>query len=116
MMSVGVSLVHEGCLRQVRATGHAGDAPPGENLTCAAITAVLRSAAAAFRQHSAVQCMVRAPKPGDLEVTLERVAPQAREWVRGATAVLLAGCLMLAREYPSEVRLEVNEEGAENGS
>ncbi len=110
ILRIHVSLSPEGLLRGFEARGHAGSAPAGENLACAAATVLLRSAARA--------CAARglasgggAKEPGDLKLSLARASEPERGWLRGVTDMLLRGVDDLQRDHPGAIEVEL--EGVE---
>jgi len=109
-LSIHVSLSPGGLLRGFEARGHAGRAPAGRNLACAAATVLLRSTARA--------CVARglatgggAREPGDLRLSVAPVPEPERGWLRGVTDVLLRGVDDLQRDYPGEILVELDGTG-----
>ena len=110
MMSVVIRVGGDGCVRAVRAAGHAGDAPAGANVACGAASAVLRAAAEALGGHAGLGCDARAERPGSFSLRLDPPPASSREWVRGVTDVLLRGCLLIEDEFPGAVRVRIDKE------
>jgi uncharacterized protein YsxB (DUF464 family) len=107
VVTVTLELAQDGCLRSLRASGHAGGAALGTNVACAAVTVLLRTTA---RVLSGVQGLITeggADSPGwmELKVSPERsVAPQ---WLRGVTDCLVRGVSDLAAEFPGEIAVKI---------
>jgi uncharacterized protein YsxB (DUF464 family) len=107
MMSVSLSLTPEGCLERLEASGHMDGGERGENLACAAATALLRTAAEVMHRKSGVLCAGEAPVEGSLILTVRSVAPEAGEWVRGVTDFLIQGCRRLQTEAEGSLVVRV---------
>ncbi len=106
MVTVTLELASDGCLRSLRASGHAGGGL-GTNVACAAVTVLLRTTA---RVLSSVKGLVRdgaADSPGRMELSVSPEWTGAAEWLRGVTDSLVRGVSDLAAEFPAEIALRV---------
>jgi uncharacterized protein YsxB (DUF464 family) len=107
VVTVTLELAEDGCLRALRASGHAGGAALGTNVACAAVTVLLRTTA---RVLSAVQGLVSeggADSPGHLELTVCPEVSVAPQWLRGVTDCLVRGVSDLAAEFPGEIAVRI---------
>lgn len=109
MITVRVVLAR-GRLHALSSEGHAIDTGQG-SVPCAAVSALLGGVARLLADSSGCTVDGRAPEPGRLELELKRLRPGARRWYRGVTDLLLQGLRDVAREYPGEMQLTVEEKG-----
>jgi uncharacterized protein YsxB (DUF464 family) len=111
MLSVVVSVSPEGCLQQLRASGHAGASRGGTNAVCAAVTALIRTAAEVLHSRPGVRCDGEAPAEGELALRVHHIPAESLEWARGVTDSLVAGCLRVQSEAPEAVAVEILRRG-----
>ena len=104
---VRLSFWPDGSLRSAQATGHAGTAPRGSNVACAAVTVLLRTAYETASGYEGVVATGRAPSPGALSFEIARPPEGFAERLRGIGDFLSTGISALEREYPGLVDLEV---------
>jgi uncharacterized protein YsxB (DUF464 family) len=109
-LDIRLEVTPRGCLRRIEAEGHAGRAPAGTNLACAAATAMLRTAGRLCAGRGLVSDG-GAEAPGTMRMTVGAAAAADVPWLRGVTDFLLQGLNDLAREFPREilVRTETTE-------
>lgn len=107
---VRISADAEGLLRSASAEGHAGFAPSGSNIACAAATVLLRTAYETLAQYEGVDMAGEAPSPGHLTFRVRRYAPEAAERLRGVGDFLLTGLSSIEREFPAKVRVILDSE------
>ncbi len=108
MVHVRVTRSSDGCLSVLVMTGHvsAAGGPHGANLTCAAVTGLVRSCAETIATADGVVADGTAEREGELHVTVRAVDGGRREWLRGVTDVLVSGVRRMAADAPAEVELE----------
>ena len=90
----------------LRITGHAGYAPAGQDIVCAAVT-ILSYALGGMLLRAQSEGLLREPpvvdmQPGDITVAC---APKNERVVRAMWDTALLGMQMVAHEYPRNVRL-----------
>ena len=102
---IRLTLTPRGFLRGFEAAGHAGDAPAGSNVACAAATSLLRTAGKLCADRGLVSAG-RAEAPGVMQMNLTG-EPRGGDWLRGVTDFLLRGLSDLAREFPREIRVRM---------
>jgi uncharacterized protein len=107
---VRISADAEGLLRSASAEGHAGLAPAGSNIACAAVTVLLRTAYETLAQYEGVDLAGEAPSPGYMTFRVRRYAPEAAERLRGVGDFLLTGLSSIEREFPAKVRVILDSE------
>jgi uncharacterized protein YsxB (DUF464 family) len=86
------------------AEGHAGTAARGANVTCAGVTALLRTAGRVCAAKG-ILAAGAAGEPGVMSLSVDRTADG--EWLRGVTDFLLQGVRDLQREFPGDIALRV---------
>lgn len=108
MISLSLRVGPGGCLAGFTASGHAGAGRKGEDLVCAAVTVLLRTAAKVLAGEPGLRAVGGSPEPGVMSLALEPPPESKREWVRGITDTLLRGLSDLDAEYPGRLRLEID--------
>lgn len=91
----------------LRITGHAGYAPAGQDIVCAAVT-ILSYALGGMLLRTESEGLLRAEpvvdmQPGDITIAC---APKHERVVRAMWDTALLGMQMVAHEYPQNVRFE----------
>jgi len=102
-----------GLLAGFTASGHAGAGRKGEDIVCAAATALLRTAAKVLAGEPGLTVDGQSPEPGVMRLVLKPPPEEKRDWVRGVTATLLRGLTDLAEEFPGRLKLKID--GARRG-
>ncbi len=107
MISVKARLDASGVVVAVEAEGHAGGAPRGANVVCAAATVLLRTAYETLASYPGVEVDGSAPERGALRFVVRRYGEAEMPLARGVGDFLLTGLSALARESPADVLLEI---------
>lgn len=84
----------------ITVTGHAGHGPPGQDIVCAAVSALTYTLAAALERLTEDQ-VSSALQNGDAEVRVERPSPEARLLL----AAYRLGVAAIAEAYPDHVKI-----------
>lgn len=105
MITVSVVLSSEGVIEELVAEGHAGSAPKGADLVCAAFTALLRTFARTVEAAPGVDWLVR-DEGGRFSLVVQGVSPGIAEQYRGWCEFLLRGFEDLKGDDPRWVRIE----------
>jgi uncharacterized protein YsxB (DUF464 family) len=105
LVTVALELEADGCLAGFMADGHAGG-PPGTNIACAAVTALLRTAARTV-SGAGLAAGGGAESPGAMRLAVGPAAGSRRDWLRGVTDTLLRGLADVAAEAPGEVEVRI---------
>jgi uncharacterized protein YsxB (DUF464 family) len=106
MIEVAVALSSEGVIGELVAEGHAGFAPRGTDIVCAAFTLLLRTFSRTVEATPGVVWSVREDVPGRFHLVVSGVAPGVAEQYRGWCHFLLRGLEDLADDAPAQVRIE----------
>jgi uncharacterized protein YsxB (DUF464 family) len=109
VISLRVRLHPGGLLAGFTASGHAGAGPKGEDIVCAAVTILLRTAAKVLAGEPGLTVEGQSPEPGVMRLALEPPPEAKRDWVRGVTATLLRGLTDLAEEFPGRLELRIDD-------
>ena len=117
MLEILIRLDAERVLREIRASGHAGDAAKGTNIVCSAATSLIRSAYRTVISEKDIRCSLKADEPGQIDFFILFYEEQKSEWLRGITDYLLTGLTDLDNEYPEFFEINITIiEGDINGS
>lgn len=106
MIRLEAALDGQGVLVYYRAEGHAGAGWKGNDIVCAAVSALSRALVDALQGREGVRINVDAPERGRLRVELSYDGG-ARYFLEGAGAVLLEGLGSVAEEYPEFCNLTI---------
>lgn len=106
MIRLKAALDSEGVLVEYRAEGHAGAGFKGFDIVCAAVSALSRSLVRALRGIRGVCVIADAPERGIFHVKLS-YSGEAKSFLEGVSAFLLAGLASVAEEYPECCNLTV---------
>jgi len=120
VISLRLRLHPGGCLAGFTASGHAGAGAKGEDIVCAAVTVLLRTAARLLAGEPSLRAAGGTPERGLMRLSLEPPPEGKREWVRGVTDALLRGLADLEAEYPGRLKMRIDgptqEERTEHGT
>ena len=107
MLKILIRLDTDRVLREIRASGHAGDDAKGHNTVCAAATSLIRSACRTVTCDSEIKSMFSAPEPGQLDFSIHHYESLKSEWLKGITDYLLTGLTDLDNEYPEYFEINI---------
>jgi uncharacterized protein YsxB (DUF464 family) len=102
-------LDHGGALRGFSVSGHAGSAARGEDLVCAAVSILFRTAARVLQLQRDVRVRGSAPDSGRMELQIEELPAPRRQWLIGLTDFLVRGTRDLQEENPEAIAVRVIE-------
>ncbi len=115
MIRVIIRLRANGELWSVDVAGHAGQAASGNDIVCAAVTALVRSSARLLEHDRRYVVEGGASEPGRLRFTVKRSASGAETYLRGVGDLLVLGLSDIAREYPDRCSVNIRQ-GANDGA
>ena len=115
MIELKVNLYRDGSLKGFQASGHAGSGKKGEDIVCAAVTILLRTAARLISMEKGLETRGEALGPGRMTFFLISIPAEYREWVRGITDFLLGGMLDLKDEFPDYITIDISGKVAVEG-
>jgi len=105
MIDVETVLDGRGIVATVSAKGHSGTGAKGENVLCAAVSVLLRTAYETLASADGIAITGTAGRPGDFSFSVRSVDDEISSWARGVTDSLLTGLSSLDREYPGELTI-----------
>ncbi|MFO7266014.1 MAG: ribosomal-processing cysteine protease Prp [Limnochordales bacterium] len=103
MVTVEVYRDAAGRIRGFRSTGHAGYGAYGQDIVCAAVSAITQTAVLGLLEHVKAEAAV-AQAPGRLECKVSGEWA-AREAVQAVLAAMTLGLREVERQYPKHVRV-----------
>ncbi|MDR3200281.1 MAG: ribosomal-processing cysteine protease Prp [Spirochaetales bacterium] len=116
MIQVSAVLDGEGCLRSLSAQGHSfkkrrllGRFRQGQDFSpaCAAVSALLRTAASLFEAEAELEVSVLLPAEGSMELNIGKIPPPLVGRCRGITDFLVCGLAQISEEAPKDLSLRV---------
>jgi uncharacterized protein len=110
LLRVWIQLTRSGAIRAIRAQGHAGYAPSGSDIVCAAATALLRTAARTFERKAGIEVAGGAERRGEMTLDVISIADSVSEWATGASETVVHGLADIAAEFPDAVSVEIEQE------
>jgi uncharacterized protein YsxB (DUF464 family) len=102
-----VTLDGAALLRGLDLQGHAGAGKRGEDVVCAAVSFLVRTAAAVLADKAYVTAQVVAPARGELHLSIE-CKREGEPYLRAIQDFLLTGLNSVAEEYPECLRVDVS--------
>lgn len=109
MVLVTVVVDGNGMMRRATAAGHALGLQKGDNIVCAAVTILLRTAARLLESKNGVDVSGGPGARGEFSLTIESVDQDRVEFVKTTGDYLLRGIRDLQAEFPGECTLQVTE-------
>ena len=109
MIRTEIRLDHRGALRGFSVSGHAGAGAKGEDLVCAAVSFLFRTAARVLQLQSDLQIRGGAPEAGRMELEIEELPDARHQWLAGLSELLIRGVRDLAEENPGTVVVQIIE-------
>jgi len=107
MIRVVLTLDSRNLLRKAAFSGHAGQGKKGEDIVCASVTALIRTASRSFQLDTSVEVESDAPSPGELRVKVNYIPPEREVWALGITDFLRLGLQDMEREFPGSLSVEI---------
>lgn len=101
-MQVCLTYGRDGALHSCCGQGHAGYAPSGSDIVCAAATVLLRTALQVLTEEYRSLIMVNAPEPGTLEFLVKDGIDDKSRLIYAAD-FLRAGFQSLQNEFPKHI-------------
>lgn len=107
MIRVRLELDAHGLLSSLETEGHAAVLSGSESVPCAAVSALVRTAARLIEAREGVEHRGGAPSPGSMSIRIQRVPRRQRSWLLGVTDYLVAGVQDVERDYPDDCRVDI---------
>jgi uncharacterized protein YsxB (DUF464 family) len=113
VVSVVLELFPAGCLKSLRATGHAGKEARGNDLVCAAVTILIRTTLHALSREKSLTVTGAAPREGEATINVLSYDAAVEERFRGLSDFLLTGLFDLAAENPGHLTVRFHSQSTE---
>ncbi len=110
MIKIILQLSETGLITGCDVRGHAETGRKGEDLVCAAVSVLVRTAARTLEQQNDVILEGKASEPGKVGFSLVSFRPGIELWLKGLGDVLMTGILDIQDEYPESCLLEIIKE------
>jgi uncharacterized protein YsxB (DUF464 family) len=107
LIAISIGLNKNLTLCYYRASGHAKHGKPGEDLVCAAVTCLLKTAAGILFTDHDLKIDYKAEKSGQMELNIIQIPEYKVERVKGITDFLLKGLIDLEGEYPDNLSIDI---------
>ncbi len=109
MISIELCLDKAGLLRSCRASGHAGAGKKGEDIVCAAVSMLTRTAYTVLSGRKELIVHAEAPKRGEFRMEIDNTEAD-KEFLLAAGIFLREGLVSLSAEYPNHVTIRIERE------
>lgn len=107
MIRIRLELDTHGLLSSLETEGHAVASSGGESVACAAVSALVRTAARLIEARQGVDYHGGAPSAGSLSIRVKHVPKRQRRWLLGVTDYLVAGVQDVERDYPDDCKVDI---------
>ena len=108
MIQADVILDDGGLLKSCRVSGHAGAGRKGNDIVCAAVSVLTRTAIRVFSGRNDITIRGRIPEQGDFSFEAE-CTPEGREFLAAAGAFLIEGLLSVSEEFPDYCKVNIKD-------
>jgi uncharacterized protein YsxB (DUF464 family) len=109
LIYLAIELDGERCLRRLTAEGHSFRQGKDFSPVCAAVTALVRTAATLFEAERAVKSRISLPGEGRLSLAVEKIPPALAARYRGITDFLVCGLMEISRDAPEDLEIRIIE-------
>jgi uncharacterized protein YsxB (DUF464 family) len=109
VVRIDIRLDQQKALRGFSVSGHAGSGPRGEDIVCAAVTVLFRTAARLLELQPDIRIRGSASEKGRMELQIEELPARRRRWIEGLSDFLVRGSRDLQEENPKAIALRVTE-------
>ncbi|MCL2600945.1 MAG: ribosomal-processing cysteine protease Prp [Treponema sp.] len=106
MVEIEAVLDSDGILRSCRASGHAGAGRTGNDVVCAAVTVLMRTAIRTLSERGGITIRCEAPEPGFLFLEADYTG-EGCDFLSAVGVFLLEGLASVAEEYPEHCSLSI---------
>lgn len=109
MVSAGLQVDQQGCLVSCEVTGHSGAAVQGQDVVCAAVSVLVRTALLSLSSREGIRVVAQAPGPGTLGMSVE-YDPSGMAFLQAISVFLREGLESVASEWPEHCKVCVQTE------
>jgi len=106
MIIIDAVLEEDGTLKSCKAAGHAKAGKSGEDIICAAVSVLMRTACTVLSGKKGIDLRCGAPEKGQLWLEAEYKA-DGKDFLQTAGVFLIEGLRSVAQEYPLNCKLNI---------
>ncbi|MCL2801066.1 MAG: ribosomal-processing cysteine protease Prp [Treponema sp.] len=104
---IDVVLDNAGILKACKASGHSGAAKAGNDIVCAAVSVLLRTALSVLSGRQGIKVKGGAPERGELWLEADYTA-EGKDFLFAAGEFLIDGLKSISQEFPKNCKLTIN--------
>ncbi|MDR2095030.1 MAG: ribosomal-processing cysteine protease Prp [Treponema sp.] len=108
MIEIDVVMDGAGVLSSCTIAGHAGAAPKGGDIVCAAVSVLAGTAHKILSEAEGIKVWSKTPERGLFDLKLE-YTQAGRDFLSAAGLFLITGLASIAGEYPAYCRMKVHQ-------
>ena len=106
MIGIEAVLDDDGVLRACRASGHSGAGKEGNDIVCAAVSVLIRTAFSTLSGRNGIDIRGGAPEKGQFWLEADYTA-EGKEFLFAAGEFLINGLLSVAQEFPKNCNITI---------
>jgi uncharacterized protein YsxB (DUF464 family) len=110
MITVVMVLDEQGLLQSCDVQGHAGAGKRGNDIVCAAVSVLVRTAQSTLTGKKGITAKSKAKRRGVLTLKVTAESGAAQDFLAGISAFLVEGLLSVAMEYPDNCVVTITKE------
>lgn len=107
MIEIEAVLEKDGTLRACKASGHAKAGKTGEDIVCAAVSVLMRTAFAVLSNREGITLRVDAPERGQMRLEADYEA-EGKNFLYASGVFLIEGLRSVAQEYPQNCKIKIS--------
>jgi uncharacterized protein YsxB (DUF464 family) len=109
LIEIEAVLDDDGVLKSAKAEGHAGAGKTGNDIVCAAVSVLMRTAYTTLLNREGITVRCSAPEPGLMSLQTGYEA-EGKDFLFACGAFLVEGLKSIALEYPDNCKLNIRVE------
>ena len=102
-------VLENGFLKSCCIRGHAGAGPKGEDIVCAAVSVLARTAFKALSDRNGINVLGNFPERGEFSLEIPGFTAENSEYLSGIGVFLTEGLVSVSREYPDFCTVSIKE-------
>ena len=106
MIEIEAEIEEDGTLRACKASGHAGAGKHGQDIVCAAVSVLIRTACSVLSGRKGISLQCGAPERGQLWLKAEYEA-DGKDFLKTSGVFLVEGLKSIAKEFPENCNFNV---------
>ena len=106
MINIEAVVEDDGTLRACKASGHSGAAKAGNDIVCAAVSVLIRTAFKTLSDRKGITLNGGAPERGQIWLEVDYEA-EGKEFLSAVGVFLLEGLSSVMQEYPQNCKLTI---------